>query len=95
MGIFQSPNNSAILGAAPAHRLGVASGLVSLSRTFGQTLGIAILGALWAATVLWLAPGGLSDATQAPLSIQLQAFQYVARASALLILGALLLVLFG
>ena len=48
MGIFQSPNNSAIMGAAPRNRLGIASGMLSITRTLGQTAGIALLGALFA-----------------------------------------------
>ncbi len=48
MGIFQSPNNSAIMGAAPRNRLGIASGMLSITRTLGQTTGIALLGALFA-----------------------------------------------
>ncbi len=51
MGIFQSPNNSAVMGAVPRKRLGVASGLLSVTRTLGQTTGIAVLGALWASRV--------------------------------------------
>ncbi|MCB0111444.1 MAG: MFS transporter, partial [Caldilineaceae bacterium] len=51
MGIFQSPNNSVIMGAAPRHQLGVVSGLLSVTRTLGQTTGIAVLGSLWAARV--------------------------------------------
>jgi EmrB/QacA subfamily drug resistance transporter len=74
MGIFQSPNNSAIMGAAPRNRLGVASGLLSLTRTVGQTSGIAILGAIWASLVMQLthsAPG--ADATAAPVAVQMSA----------------------
>jgi hypothetical protein len=51
MGVFQSPNNSAILGTAASHRLGVVSGLMAITRTLGQTTGIAIIGALWTAMV--------------------------------------------
>src|SRR5690606_34051848 len=94
MGIFQSPNNSAILGAVPRTRLGLASSLMSLSRTLGQTTGIALLGALWAALVHLFEPRSLLDATHAPVEVQLAAFRWVGRASALLILAALLLVLF-
>jgi len=53
MGIFQSPNNSAIMGSAPRARLGVASGLLAITRTLGQTTGIAVLGALWASRVVF------------------------------------------
>ena len=52
MGIFQSPNNSAVMGAAPRERLGVASGLLAISRTLGQTTGIALMGAFWAARTM-------------------------------------------
>jgi EmrB/QacA subfamily drug resistance transporter len=48
MGIFQSPNNSAIMGAAPRGRLGIVSGMLALNRALGQTIGIALLGAAWA-----------------------------------------------
>ncbi|MCZ7541107.1 MAG: MFS transporter [Anaerolineae bacterium] len=51
VGIFQSPNNSAIMGAAPRERLGVASGLLSLSRAFGQVTGLPLIGAVFASRV--------------------------------------------
>lgn len=71
MGIFQSPNNSAIMGTVPRERLGVASGLLSITRTLGQTVGIAILGALWASRVMFHAGGFLvGGATTAPGSAQ-------------------------
>ncbi len=71
MGVFQSPNNSAIMGSAPRERLGVASGLLAITRTLGQTTGIATLGALWAARVAYHT-GGTSqgDATTAPVAAQ-------------------------
>ncbi len=53
LGIFQSPNNSAIMGAAPKERLGTVSGLLSITRSLGQTSGIATLGAFWAARVAY------------------------------------------
>ncbi len=52
IGIFQSPNNSAVMGAVPRSRLGIASGLLSVTRTLGQSTGIAVLGAIWAGRVL-------------------------------------------
>ncbi|MEJ2746637.1 MAG: MFS transporter [Anaerolineae bacterium] len=48
MGVFQSPNNSAVMGSVPRKRLGIASGLLAISRTLGQTAGVALMGALWA-----------------------------------------------
>lgn len=47
IGLFQSPNNSAIMGSVARENLGVASGLLSLTRTVGQTTGIAVLSAFW------------------------------------------------
>lgn len=51
LGIFQSPNNSAIMGAVPRERLGVASGLLALSRTLGQSTGVPLMGALFVTLV--------------------------------------------
>lgn len=52
MGMFQSPNNSAIMGAAPRERLGVASGLIGLARTLGSSTGLPLMGSLFTAQVL-------------------------------------------
>jgi len=38
-GLFQPPNNRAILTSAPVHRSGGASGMVSVARLLGQTIG--------------------------------------------------------
>jgi EmrB/QacA subfamily drug resistance transporter len=71
MGVFQSPNNSAIMGSAPRERLGVASGLLAITRTLGQTTGIATLGALWATRVAYHTSGtAQGDATTAPVAAQ-------------------------
>jgi DHA2 family multidrug resistance protein-like MFS transporter len=42
-GVFQSPNNRAIIGAAPPERSGGGSGMISTARLFGQTIGAAIV----------------------------------------------------
>jgi EmrB/QacA subfamily drug resistance transporter len=74
MGIFQSPNNSAIMGATPKERLGVASGLLSLTRTLGMTMGAALFAALWAGNVLVRVGAPLPDgAIGAPPLIQVAA----------------------
>ncbi len=69
VGLFQSPNNSSIMGAVPRERLGIASGLLAITRSLGQTVGIAVLGATWAAFVFQAAggtvPGGATDAAPA------------------------------
>jgi len=76
IGIFQSPNNSDIMGSAPRHRLGIASGMLAVTRTLGQTTGIAVLGAIWSSSTL--AQGGFSSpggATTAPVAAQIAALQ--------------------
>ena len=72
MGVFQSPNNSAIMGSVPREKSGVAGGLLSETRALGQTSGIAILGTLWATRVAARAPGQVGgDATNAPVEAQI------------------------
>lgn len=44
--LFQSPNNLAVLGAAPPGGLGLASGLLGASRQLGQILGVTLSGGL-------------------------------------------------
>ncbi|MBI4774678.1 MAG: MFS transporter [Deltaproteobacteria bacterium] len=61
LGMFLSPNNSAILGEAPREHIGIASGLLSLSRTLGNTSGFPLMGALFSSCVL--AAAGLPPAT--------------------------------
>lgn len=45
-GLFASPNSSAIMGAVPLQRLGIASGMISTVRTTGMVTGMAIAGAV-------------------------------------------------
>lgn len=45
-GIFQSPNNSAVMGSAPRPHLGTASGILATVRNVGMVLGIATAGAV-------------------------------------------------
>lgn len=44
-GIFISPNNSALMGSAPANRQGVAAGMLATARNVGIVLGVGISGA--------------------------------------------------
>jgi MFS transporter, DHA2 family, multidrug resistance protein len=47
-GFFQSPNNRALISAAPRSRSGVASGVVSTTRLTGQTIGGAVVAVIFA-----------------------------------------------
>jgi hypothetical protein len=42
MGLFLSPNNSAVMGAVPKQRLSVANGMNSLIRNLGMFIGTAL-----------------------------------------------------
>lgn len=55
-GIFTPPNNSALLGAAPRDRQGIASGVMATARNFGMVLGVAMAGAV--VTTIMARPGG-------------------------------------
>jgi len=96
IGVFQSPNNSAVMGAVPHKHLGIASGLLGLSRTLGQTAGIAVFGALWAGRVAAYAgetlPGG---ATTAPGPAQIAGLSDTFLAMLFLTVMALLLSVWG
>ena len=77
VGMFQSPNNSAVMGAVPRDRLGVASGLLSITRTAGQVVGISVLGAMWSGFVAAQGAsadtiGGVTSATPAVQTLALR-----------------------
>jgi EmrB/QacA subfamily drug resistance transporter len=70
MGLFQSPNNVAIMSSVPPHFLGIGSGLLNLTRLLGQITGAAALGTLFASRVRSysggvLPPGGATSASTA------------------------------
>ncbi len=44
---FQPPNNSALMGAAPRERQGIAAGVLASGRVLGQSLSVALAGALF------------------------------------------------
>ena len=61
IGLFQSPNNSAILGSVPRERLGITSGMLTINRISGQIVGIAVLGTVWATRTVAYAGGGTAE----------------------------------
>lgn len=44
LGLFTSPNNASIMGAAPEQQAGMASGVLNMSRGLGTSLGLALTG---------------------------------------------------
>ncbi|MEP6508264.1 MAG: MFS transporter [Gemmatimonadales bacterium] len=47
VGLFVSPNNSALMGAAPRQRQGIAAGVLATARNLGMVLGIGLSGAVF------------------------------------------------
>ena len=47
MGMFQSPNNSIVMGSVPKNRLGIAGSLLGIMRNLGMITGIAISSAVF------------------------------------------------
>jgi len=86
MGLFTSPNNSAIMSGAPLQRSGTAAGALATSRNLGMALGIAVAGAITAARL----PAHLTehlDPTRAAIAAYQDAF-ILAAAVALLAVAA-------
>jgi EmrB/QacA subfamily drug resistance transporter len=94
MGIFQSPNNSAVMGAVPGHRLGVTSGLLTITRITGQLSGISVLGAVWASRVSAHA-GTRGEPSAAPAAAQVRGLHETMVVSASLIAVSLGLAAWG
>jgi len=47
MGLFTSPNNASIMGAAPGQQAGMASGVLNMTRGMGTALGLALTGTVF------------------------------------------------
>jgi EmrB/QacA subfamily drug resistance transporter len=87
-GIFISPNNSALMGAAPRHRQGIAAGILATSRNVGMVLGIGLAGAIFTTI---LAQMGEGDTQAMPSPLMFQAFRAsFTTASGIAALGALI-----
>ena len=92
MGLFQSPNNSAVMGSVPRERLGVVSGINVIGRTLGRTSGIAALGALWASRVTaYAGPDYLRSVTEAAAAAQIAALRDVSLTALAIVALALFL----
>jgi len=55
-GAFISPNNSALMGAAPRNQQGIAAGVLATARSFGMVIGAGFSGAIF--TTVLASPGG-------------------------------------
>jgi EmrB/QacA subfamily drug resistance transporter len=61
-GTFISPNNSALMGAAPRHRQGIAAGVLATARSFGMVIGAGLSGAIFTTVLANSAGDGIFDA---------------------------------
>jgi EmrB/QacA subfamily drug resistance transporter len=59
IGLFVSPNNSALMGAAPRQRQGIAAGILATARNVGMVLGVGLAGAVFTTVI---ARSGSGDA---------------------------------
>ena len=50
MGLFTSPNNASVMGAAPTHQAGMASGVLNMTRGMGTGMGLALTGMIFTVT---------------------------------------------
>ncbi|HEX2954122.1 MAG TPA: MFS transporter [Bacillota bacterium] len=64
IGLFQTPNNSAIMGAVPPTKRGIASGMQATMRNIGMVLGVAISGALFTSSHDALMKSGIAHGLQ-------------------------------
>lgn len=94
IGIFQSPNNSAVMGSVPRQRLGVTSGMLTITRITGQITGIAVLATVWTTRVAARA-GVAGDPTKAPALDQVGAFRDAMVVVAAMLAVALSLAVWG
>ncbi|MEA4909059.1 MAG: MFS transporter [Anaerolineaceae bacterium] len=62
-GIFVSPNNSALMGAAPGNRQGIAAGILATARNVGMALGTGLAGAILTTFLGSSRPGALYQGT--------------------------------
>jgi EmrB/QacA subfamily drug resistance transporter len=92
IGVFQAPNNSAIMGEMPRGRLGVGSGLANYARVFGQSTGLSLVGTIFASLVRRADPTlAAIDLTKAPVGILAAGVAGVYRCLSGVLLLALLL----
>jgi EmrB/QacA subfamily drug resistance transporter len=74
LGLFTPPNNSAVMGSAPANRLGVAGGILNMTRSLGTSLGVAATGAVLAVRLSARLGAQVQSTIDAPIAALLPAF---------------------
>jgi EmrB/QacA subfamily drug resistance transporter len=83
MGLFTSPNNASIMGAAPGQQAGMASGVLNMTRGMGTALGLALTGSVF------VAAGGDHGASDASHAFSVTAAVLAAIAAVAMVISAL------
>jgi EmrB/QacA subfamily drug resistance transporter len=68
-GAFVAPNNSRLLGAAPPHRRGIASGVLAAARNVGMVLGVGLAGAVFTTVLARLGPQAIPEGVSIALRV--------------------------
>ena len=84
MGLFTSPNNASIMGAAPGQQAGMASGVLNMTRGMGTALGLAVTG-----TIFVVAGGDSGGTSGAQHAFTVTAYVLAAIAAAAGVVSAL------
>ena len=84
LGLFTSPNNASIMGAAPGQQAGMASGVLNMSRGLGTALGLAVTGSVFVA-----AGGDVGGSAGAAHAFSVTAFVLAAVAVGAAVISAL------
>jgi MFS family permease len=93
IGVFQSSNNSAIMGATPQESLSTASGLLALSRMLGEVCGVPLMGTVFSFVIFSnasLTSGG--DVTHAPPEALVLGLQTTFRIVACVLIASVILI---
>jgi EmrB/QacA subfamily drug resistance transporter len=90
MGIFTPPNNSSVMGSTPHESLGVSSGMLNMSRSLGQSAGIALAFAIFQGITIIF--GFTSN--NAPIHVLVSAFHMTIISLAILSILAVLISIF-
>lgn len=87
MGLFSSPNTSAVMGSVERKRLGVASGTLSTMRFVGQAVSLAIMGAIIASVA---GPDFIASLTVGTANSAVSADAFVRGMSEVFLVGAVI-----
>lgn len=79
LGFFTPPNNSSVMGSAPKDKLGVAGGLLNMSRTMGMSIGVTLGGLSYQLFLVFYGVSGEDRASQGQMAAAFRgAFLFVA-----------------